>query len=130
MALYQLPMNECSSCGQIVGHMYDDFYTLTKQLTTELKTRSIPSETYRTTEGKDITEFIRVYYSWFDKNKGKVLEYFPANIIARALLATVPLEESLLPFGHSREPDGQISFNEPKICCLRMLETDPMMTDI
>ena len=133
MALYQLPMNECSSCGHIVGHMYEDFYSLTKQLMEELKTRSIPSGSYTTKEGEDLTGFVTTYYTWYEAHKNDEsppLEYFPANIIARALLKTRDLTDKHLPFGSAREDDNQLSFHEPRICCLRMLETDPMMTDI
>jgi DNA-directed RNA polymerase subunit N (RpoN/RPB10) len=133
MALYELPMNECSSCGNIVGQLYPDFYDLTKQLMEELKTKSIPTGSYITKEGEDLSKFVKTYYTWYNTHKDdtvKPLEYFPTNIIARALLKTRDLTEEHLPFGSSREADNQLSFHEPRICCLRMLETDPMMTDI
>ena len=132
-ALYGLPMNECSSCGHVVGPHYEDFYTLTKQLKEELRDRSVPSGTYTTKEGENLSQFIKTYYSWYEEHKNDdtpPLEYFPANIIARALLKTRELKREHLPFGSSREDDNQLSFHEPRICCLRMLETDPMMTDL
>ena len=130
MALYQLPMLECSSCGQIVGHMYEDYYRLSEQLMKELKEQpeQIPRGDYQALS--DLNPFIKTYYAWYLKNKETALEYYPCNIIARALLQTCVLVEGHLPFGSKREEDNQLSYFEPKICCLRMLETDPMMTKI
>lgn len=125
-------MLECSNCGQHVGHLYEDYYTLTKQLTDELARRDVPNGTYRTISGDDISSYINTYYSWYDKNKEgvQVPKHEPGNIIARALLRTRELEAEHLPFGSTTESDGQMSIHEARICCIRMFQTDPMMTRI
>jgi len=132
MALYQLPMLECSSCGQHLGHLYEDFYVLTKQLKNELENYKRPTGTYSAKyNGDDITEFVRVYYEWYDQQEGaNIPVHEPANIVARALLRTQELDPSHLPFGSNVQDDGQLSIHEARICCLRMLQTDPMMTQI
>lgn len=130
MALYQLPMLECSNCGQHLGHKYEDYYTLTKQLTEELKIRDVPVGTYVASDGDDISAFINTYYSWYTKQDGPVPLHEPGNIISRALLRLRELNTSHLPFGNARENDGQLSIYEPRICCMRMFQTDPMMTKI
>lgn len=131
MALYQLPMLECSNCGQHVGHKYEDYYTLTKQLMDELSTRNVPSGSYVTTDGDDITSFVKTYYTWYQNQDPQVVpRHDPGNIIARALLRLRELDESQLPFGSAHEDDGQLSIYEPRICCMRMFQTDPMMTKI
>jgi DNA-directed RNA polymerase subunit N (RpoN/RPB10) len=132
MALYQLPMLECSNCGQHLGHKYEDYYTLTKQLVEELKTKSVPTGTYTASDGDDISAFINIYYSWYtnpDRTE-PVPQHEPGNIVARALLRLRELNSQQLPFGSAREDDGQISIYEPRICCMRMFQTDPMMTKI
>lgn len=130
MALYQLPMIECSSCGQHLGHLYESYYTLTQQLTEELKNYDTPSGTYRADNGDDISQFINTYYTWYNQQEGPVPTHEPCNIVARALLRLRELEPEHLPFGSTREPDGQMSFYEARICCMRMLQTDPKMTKI
>lgn len=130
---YQLPMIECSSCGQVVGHLYGDFYSLTKQLMEELEGTDIPSGSYQTKSGDDIRPFLRTYYSWYSEAKEQPdppLEYLPNNVVARALLRTAELNTEDLPFGSKRETDGTLSFDEPRICCIRMLITDPGTTPI
>lgn len=118
-------MLECSSCGQYVGHLYEDYYTLTKQLVHELEHRTIPTMRYITSSNKDVSKFIHNYYTWYDQHKDEasVLEYLPGAIVSRALLN---LKETPLPFGSLSEPDGQQSPFEAKICCLRMLQTNPV----
>lgn len=131
MALYELPMLECSSCGQHLGHLYEDFYTLTKQLINELKSSGRPTGSYVTKADDDITEFVQTYYDWYNQQEGADAPvHEPANIVARALLRTQRLEPTHLPFGSNVQDDGQLSIHEARICCLRMLQTDPMMTKI
>lgn len=131
MALYELPMLECSNCGQHLGHIYESYYQLTKQLTDELKDNDVPSGEYITSYGDDITDFITTYYDWYaEQDHSEVPVHEPGNIIARALLRLRPLESDHLPFGSAHEEDGQISVYEARICCMRMLQTDPMMTQI
>ena len=137
MALLQLPMLECTNCGQHLGHLYEDYYTLTEQLMQELTDNPdrVPRGTYRTTHSTpvdDITEFIRTYYTWYlaEKDKKSIPVHEPGNIVARALLRTQELKAAHLPFGSNREPDGQLSIHEARICCLRMFQTDPMMIKI
>lgn len=123
--IMSLPMLECSSCGQYVGHLYEDYFTLTKKLIDELEHRDVPSMRYITSLDKDITEFIQNYYTWYDLHKDEegVLEYLPGAIVSRALLN---LEITPLPFGKHSEPDGQHSPFEARPCCLRMLQTNPV----
>jgi DNA-directed RNA polymerase subunit N (RpoN/RPB10) len=132
MALYELPMLECSSCGQHLGHLYKDFYTLTKQLKNELEYSGRPTGSYITKANNDnITEFVRTYYDWYKQQEGAdVPVHEPSNIVARALLRTQELDSAHLPFGSNVQDDGQLSTHEARICCLRMLQTDPMMTKI
>jgi len=130
MALYQLPMLECSSCGQHLGHKYDDYYTLTKQLIEELQISNVPTGYYNTSDDDNISNFIHTYYIWYNKQTVKVPDHTPGNIISRALLRIVELDEKNLPFGSLREEDGQISIFEPRICCMRMFQSDPKMTKI
>ena len=131
MALYELPMLECSNCGQHLGHVYESYYQLTKQLIEELKGQRVPSGSYVAQDGDDISEFISTYYSWYDAQEpGTVPVHEPGNIVARALLRIRDLEPDHLPFGSALEQDGQISVYDARICCMRMLQTDPMMTKI
>lgn len=124
-------MLECGNCGQHLGHIYEDYYTLSKQLTDELKDGGVPSGTYVATSGDDVSAFINTYYLWFKgEHEGPIPIHEPENIVARALLRIKELDPEELPFGSSREADGQLSIFEPRICCLRMLQTDPMMTKI
>lgn len=126
MALEQLPMIECSSCGNCIGHLFEDYYDLSKQLIDELSRNDVPSGKYITNEGDDISEFISTYYTWYDTiDKSKVLEYSPRNIVARALLRLRELSPDHLPFGTEREPDMQLSPYNTRICCLRMFMSDP-----
>lgn len=136
-------MNECSNCGQIVGHMYSDYYKLSKQLSTELSTTNplsmwFAQTPYNTVYNDDLTPFIKTYYMWYEREQQKVAndpkyklqEYSPYSIIARALLRSVELEPQHLPFGSVKEDDGTISHNAPRQCCMRMLVTDPGATSL
>jgi DNA-directed RNA polymerase subunit N (RpoN/RPB10) len=127
MALEQLPMIECSSCGQCIGHLFEDYYDLSKNLIDELAYREVPSGTYITSMGDDISKFIHTYYTWYNniEDKSGVLKYSPKNIVARALLRLQDLTEDSLPFGSDREPDMQLSPYNTRICCLRMFMSDP-----
>lgn len=125
---YQLPAPECTCCGRPMRHLYDDCAKLTKQLTNVLQTNDVPKSEifFGEVSGIDITDFIQTYYSWFQKHPDKNIKFTPSNIVARALLAFEPLCEKDLPFGTKREPDGQRSVFEPGLCCLRMLQCDPL----
>lgn len=130
--LYELPMLECSSCGQHLGHLYEDYYRLTKQLMEELETQSVPYGDYTTSQGDDLTSFVQTYYTWLieqDQTRS-IPVHEPCNIIARALLRTRELKLEHLPFGSAKEDDGQMSVHEARICCLRMFQTDPKMTKL
>lgn len=134
MALYQLPMIECSSCGQCIGHLFSDYYDLSKKLIDELQKRDVPTGDYTTSQGDDIGPYLRTYYEWYSKAKaevaGEVLEYQPKNIVARALLRIKDLTDDMLPFGSLREPDGQLTPYEARTCCLRMFLGDPGATTL
>jgi len=112
--------------------MYEDYYALTKQLINDLENYGSPTGSYVVkTNGDDITEFVQTYYTWYNSQEGANIPlHEPGNIIARALLRTQKLESSHLPFGSNVQDDGQLSIHEARICCLRMLQTDPMMTKI
>jgi DNA-directed RNA polymerase subunit N (RpoN/RPB10) len=117
-------MPECSSCGQYVSHLMDDYYKLTTQLIKELPN---PTGSYITKDGDDITPFIKTYYTWVGNSKP---QYMPGNIVARALLRIKDLKQQDLPFGSNRTTDGQLSLTtETRICCLRMFQTDPVATN-
>jgi DNA-directed RNA polymerase subunit N (RpoN/RPB10) len=129
MSLYDNPMLECSSCGTHLGHLYEDYHALSARLTKDLQSGSLGQ--YVTRADDDLTEFISTYYKWYGSvDKSLYPKHEPGNIVARALLRTRKLKEEHLPFGSTTEPDGQISVHETRICCLRMLQTDPMMTKI
>ena len=130
MALYQLPMLECSNCGQHLGHLYNSYYTLTQQLIKELDGRSVPTGKYVSATGDDISPFIKTYYEWYAKQTGSVPDHQPGNIVARGLLRLRDLDATHLPFGSVREDDGQLSIYDVRICCMRMFQTDPKMTKI
>ncbi len=128
-----MPMIECSSCGQCLGHLYDDFYDLSKKLLDELQTSSdVPTGFYITRDGDDIGPFLTTYYEWYSKHRNDkdVIVYRPETIIARALLRIQELSEDFLPFGSHREEDNQLSPFEARACCLRMFQTDPGATVI
>lgn len=128
---YELPMLECSNCGQHLGHMYNDYYILTKQLMEELKNTDVPRGTYITSYDDDISDYISTYYSWYQtQDVNMVPVHEPGNIVARALLRTRTLKPEHLPFGSATEADGQLSIHEGRICCMRMFQTDPKMTNI
>lgn len=140
MTHYDLQMIECSSCGNVVGHLFDDYYALRARLQKEINSgRDIPSDQYVVqATGDDIGPFLRTFYTWVketvdedpDSVKAFVARrYQPANIVARAMLRLKELDKEELPFGSKREADGQHSRFEPRICCLRMLGTDPTGTD-
>jgi len=136
MALYRFPMIECSSCGTVVGHLIYDYYRLSKQLIEDLKENGVPTGSYRVTETgyeDDLTPFVTTYYQWLAQHQSDdppPVEYKPVNVIARALLRRRELDPADLPFGSKREEDGQLSMLEERFCCLRMLQTDPMGTQI
>ena len=131
MTTYQLPMLECSSCGQFIGPFYDDYYALSKRLIEDLARREVPTDTY-TTEDDDIGPFIKTYYEWHSKqeDKSRLPVHTPANIVARALLRLRELTPTHLPFGSLKVEDGQMSMFEARMCCLRMFQTDPTATDM
>jgi DNA-directed RNA polymerase subunit N (RpoN/RPB10) len=135
MALYRIPMIECSSCGQCIGHLFEDYYDLSKRLIDELKDNEIPNSDYTVTStSDDIRPFLKTYYIWYsnltDDEKLNVPVHSPANVVARALLRLEELKTSDLPFGSAREDDNQISAFEARICCLRMFMSDPGATII
>lgn len=140
MSHYELQMIECSSCGNIVGHLYDDYYALRGQLQKELDSgRKVPSGSYVVkATGDDIGPYLRTYYEWandqIDEDPSAIKaiiaqRYQPANIVARAMLRIKELDKDDLPFGSKREADGQLSRFETRMCCLRMMQTDPTGTD-
>ena len=129
MSVYQLPMLECSSCGRYVGTLYNDYYDLSAKLVKDLGSGTNPKEQYSCENGDDITEYVQTYYKWYNENKPHALEYTPVQIIARALLRTKELDPEDLPYGSLRNPDKQMSMHEAKMCCLRMLLTDPTGTE-
>ena len=123
---YQLPMMECSACGNHVGHMYDDYYELSKRLYDDIASSDdgFPKleGIYLTKRNRDLKPFLQTYYNWLKKQDG--LEYYePANVIARALLSVIPLTETALPY--SKEPDNQLGVFEARMCCMRMFQADP-----
>jgi DNA-directed RNA polymerase subunit N (RpoN/RPB10) len=135
-SLYQLPLIECTNCGTCVGHMFDDYYKFLKQLTDELLNGyEIPRQTYITKSGDDIGPFLRTYYTWKStlepnsQTANIAQRYTPSSVMARALLRSKELDASELPFGSSRDEDGQLSPFEVRICCARTLQTDPTGTD-
>lgn len=125
--VYQLSMPNCSSCGRHIGHLYDDYRELAKQLTEDLENNedAVPSQDYvGRISDVDVTDFIRTYYEWKRENP-KAPTFRPINIVARALLAHKELEKGDLPFGTRRELDGQRYVFDTPICCLRMFMCDP-----
>jgi hypothetical protein len=125
--VYALPMSECSSCGRFLGHLYDDHIQLTKKLEKDLSESGGPRGSYIGEHSEiDITEFIRVYYTWSQSqgNQDKAV-FKPLNIVASAFLALKPLETADLPFGTRREVDGQRTVFDHPLCCLRMFQGNP-----
>ena len=123
MSHQQLSMIECSSCGQQLGHLYEDYYELTIKLERELKNGKIDGS-YKTRHGDDLSMFLKTYYDWATDNAEKAV-FQPANIIARALLRIKELDTKDLPFGMKTELDGQRDVHEVRVCCLRMFQCDP-----
>lgn len=82
-------------------------------------------DNYVSSDGRDLSQYISVYYKWAAENPERAL-LEPANVVARAILSLVPLEEKDLPY--AVEEDGQRGAFEARICCLRMFQTDPMFT--
>jgi hypothetical protein len=125
--VYALQMPECSSCGRFLGHLYDDHVELTKKLTLNIENDSVENDQYvGQVSGVDITDFISVYYTWLEKQTVKP-EFTPLNIVSRAFLSLRPLTEAELPFGTSREEDGQRSVFDHPLCCLRMFQGNPVL---
>lgn len=126
MSAYQLPIIECTNCGQITGHLYDDYYKYLKQLIKDLEEgNALTPANYG-----DIYAFLNTYYTWFKREGDPRNAYGPAGVVARALLRTKELEESDLPFGSLREADNQFSMHIVRHCCLKTLLTDPTGTDV
>ena len=125
--LTQLPMIECSSCGKQVGHLYEDYQQFTRNLLKDIEQNGMPpalNDDYVTTgeeEPRDIKPYLETYYNWCAANGAT--PFNANNIIIRALLGLVPLEDSAIPY--SIEEDGQRGYYEVKICCMTMLMTDP-----
>ena len=124
---YAMQMPCCSNCGRQLRHLYEDHIDLTRKLLDDIKNRGGPSGRFvGSISGKDITDFINVYYTWKKGNKGAP-PFQPGNIVARALISIRDLDETMLPFGAAaREEDGQLSMLNEPVCCLRMLHCNPL----
>ena len=123
---YHLPMIECSTCGNSVGHLYADYDRLTQKLKEVLHAGtalSPTSEGFTYGDGSSLAPYLATYYTWLQGGTHPDL-YEPANVVARGLLRIRDLEPAHLPFGRLN-PDGQRNQFEASICCLRMLHSDP-----
>lgn len=128
--VYRMSMPCCKNCGRQLRILYEDHAELTKQLTEELETTDIPVGRYvGRVSGKDITGFIKTYYTWASKPENKTkIKFQPLNVVARGLLSLKVLTEEMLPFGQDREKDGQISILSESICCMLMLQCNPALS--
>jgi hypothetical protein len=128
---YHLPMIECSTCGNAVGHLYADYYRITQKLKEVLKEHGgmidFAAVEYRYGDDNTVGPFLATYYTWLQAQKalGSSVDFYePANVVARGLLRIRDLAPEHLPFGRLN-PDGQRGRFEASICCLRMLHSDP-----
>ena len=124
-----LPMIECSSCGKVLGHLYEDYYNLgalLERLSQENDALSLANsdhtEDFRTPNSHDNwNEFIKPYFRWLVEHPDDRDMYTPHNIVARSLLR---------PYGEvSRMPInlrvlGKPLLTDARYCCLRMFMTD------
>ena len=142
---YQLPILECSSCGNYVGHLMEDYYNMSRALIDSLRAARVRpadgnvapalDDVYKTKTGKDIKPYLEAYYKWEATIPAgsKKIRLSPPNVVARALLddKEPPAEgdEKFYLIGGPLEADGQRNLMEPRGCCLRMFMGDPMMNE-
>lgn len=127
-------MIECSSCGNHLGHLMQDYLNMSKQLMRDIVSADNEYETlldllqdnkdkYEYEDG-NISEFLTTYYTWA-KDHVELDLFNPSNLVARALLAMRPLDASHLPFGQLG-PDGQRNSYEARICCMTAFQCTPL----
>jgi len=124
---YHIPMIECSTCGNCLGHLYGDYVRMSIQLCRDISTDKIPEpkdKAYIYGDGDSIAPFLNTYYKWLEENPKYKDIYEPQNIVARALLRLRELKPEHLPFGKAAA-DGQRNQYEAALCCLRMFQLDP-----
>jgi hypothetical protein len=130
--IYAVGMMECAECGRQLAHLYEDHVELTRQLEKNLKNGGVAAVLNDTYIGKrcdkDITNYIHTYYIWHGEQKPTALTFEPINVVARALVADIPLTADQLPFGSRRETDGQRDIFCATICCLKNLQCNPVST--
>lgn len=133
MSLY-LPMIECSSCGNQLGHLYNPYFILSKQLlrdttsaegsydaVVDLITNNKDKYTY---EDGNISDFLITYYTWAKDHTDLDL-FKPSNLVARALLAVRDLTSDQLPFGKPGQ-DGQRNPYDARTCCMCAFQCTPI----
>lgn len=124
----QLPMIECSSCGNIVGHLYDDYYLALETLTPihddlvtgRLTPSSVVSLFSKLKNGNIFEHYLQLYYEDLVENGRDANLYTPAALVSKALLFHRELRPSDLPLHeHERDPMTCV-----KYCCTRMFLCD------
>lgn len=121
-------MIECSSCGNIVGHLIDDYYTAVKILSdihdnlikNEITLSAAESLFSSLKNGNIFTNYLKLYYEDMNRNKRDPSLYSPSALVAKALLFHRKLRQSDLPL-NEHEKDEMTCV---KICCTRMLLCD------
>jgi DNA-directed RNA polymerase subunit N (RpoN/RPB10) len=133
MSLY-LPMIECSSCGNQLGHLFVPYLNMSKQLLRDTVSadRDYDSIIDALTDNKskyeyddgDASAFLITYYTWAKDHRDQDV-FQPSNLVARALLEIKTLDNARLPFGRPGS-DGQRNAYDARTCCLREFQCTPL----
>lgn len=123
----ELPMIECSSCGKIVGHLYELLYKEKKILNSEIE-QGITIHKYLSDEKNELiipegisddlyNNFYKPYYEYIRISKNKTeIELSSCNMIIRALLTDIT-EKIKFPINDNAS-------DAVRYCCIRTLACD------
>lgn len=132
-----LPMIECSSCGRVLGHLYEEYYAqgmflagLVENLITIEEYQQFAAKDYSGELGEGWTNFLQPYFKWLSELPAEEFSehvkymFTPHNLVARALLHPHSLgPRKSFPI-NIRDKNGQYLLTETKYCCLRMFKCD------
>ncbi len=125
----ELPIIECTACGNIVGHLFEQMYNHEKILSTihDLNVNAINMDRNVTIKMpdnvKDLNGLWEAYYSRYYEYLKTVPEiqykyaiYNTRNLVVRALLSVVPESVTF--------PINDNGFQSIRYCCMRTLLCD------
>jgi len=129
----QLPMIECTACGKIMGHLYNDYYAACLILENHhddlITNESIPdlSTEFSTAmnNGTNIWDkYLKIFYETLhtlpsEDKENEIKLFTPKSLVCNALLYHRNLTPDDLPLHKNTRAQGCVRY-----CCLRMLQCD------